>query len=82
MGETEINHLGFVNSVEPQQRYSIDLLLSFFVFCTQTNDFCLYQILLRINGGKSKCPDELRIIKSDNLKLSEVIKQADKKFNK
>ena len=37
---------------------------------------------MRINGGKSKCPDELRIIKSDNLKLSEVVKQADKKFNK
>lgn len=39
-------------------------------------------ILLRINGGKSKSADELKIIKNDNLKISEVIKQADKKFNK
>ena len=37
---------------------------------------------MRINGGKSKSPDELRIIKTDHLKLSEVIKQADRKFNK
>jgi len=35
-----------------------------------------------MNGGKSKCPDELKIIKNDGLKMSEVIKQADKKFNK
>ena len=35
-----------------------------------------------MNGGKSKCPDELKILKNDSLKLSEVIKQADKKFNK
>lgn len=39
-------------------------------------------ILVRINGGKSKCPDELKIIKSDNMKMSDLIKQADKKFNK
>ena len=31
-------------------------------------------IIVRINGGKSKCPDELKIIKNDDLKLAEVIR--------
>lgn len=39
-------------------------------------------LIIRANGGKAKCPDELRLAMQEGLTLKEVVKSSNKRFNK
>jgi len=39
-------------------------------------------LIIRANGGKAKCSDELRLPMNEGLTLKEVVRSANKRFNK
>jgi hypothetical protein len=64
-----------------EDEYVSDIFISAFKFKSNKHLNFLFQIIIRLNGGKHKNADEIKMELTDGLTLKHVIKSAMKKLS-